>query len=171
MVTLGIMIINRSCYFWNCLILCCSQARLQSAIQKNTFARFAPLLSHQSTPTWIVSEKNALSSVKICNFNFSCCRSSQPIRTTSFSGQPVRTTTIHRPNSTITTTKPIHRPNSTITDTKPIHRPNSTITTTKPIHRPNSTITTTKPMVKSRQIQNSKLMEKSRQIQNSRPKF
>nr|CAB3480130.1 unnamed protein product [Digitaria exilis] len=47
-----------------------SRARLQSAIQKNTFPR-----------------------------------SSQQIRTTSLSGQPVRTTTIHRPNSTIT--KPI----------------------------------------------------------------
>nr|CAB3482275.1 unnamed protein product [Digitaria exilis] len=34
-------------------------------------------------------------------------RSSQQIRTTSLSGQPVRTTTIHRPNSTITITKPI----------------------------------------------------------------
>ncbi|KAJ1267468.1 hypothetical protein BS78_07G058500 [Paspalum vaginatum] len=34
-------------------------------------------------------------------------RSSQPIRATSFSGQPMRTTTIHRPNSTITITKPM----------------------------------------------------------------
>ncbi|OEL24881.1 hypothetical protein BAE44_0014099, partial [Dichanthelium oligosanthes] len=37
--------------------------------------------------------------------NFS--RSSQPIKTASFSGQPMRKTTIHRPNSTITITKPI----------------------------------------------------------------
>ncbi|TVU42974.1 hypothetical protein EJB05_09401 [Eragrostis curvula] len=37
----------------------------------------------------------------------SFARSSQPTRTTSLSGQPVRTTkTIHRPNSTITITKP-----------------------------------------------------------------
>ncbi|XP_062191750.1 uncharacterized protein LOC133895450 isoform X2 [Phragmites australis] len=33
-------------------------------------------------------------------------RSSQPTRMTSLSGQPMRTTTIHRPNSTITITKP-----------------------------------------------------------------
>ena len=148
MVTLGIMIINRSCYFWQCLILFCSKARLQSAIQKNTFSRFASLLSHQFTPTWMVSEKNALSIVKICNFNL-CCRSSQSIRTTSFNGQPVRTTTIHRPNSTITVTKPIHRPNSTITVTKPMGASR--------LHRPNSTI--------------NKPMGVGRQIQNSRPKF
>ncbi|CAL5003833.1 unnamed protein product [Urochloa decumbens] len=49
-----------------------SRARLQSAIQKNTFPR-----------------------------------SSQQIRMSSSSGQPVRTTTVHRPNSTITITKPI----------------------------------------------------------------
>ncbi|CAO2200629.1 unnamed protein product [Urochloa humidicola] len=49
-----------------------SRARLQSAIQKNTFPR-----------------------------------SSQQIRMSSSSGQPVRTTTIHRPNSTVTITKPI----------------------------------------------------------------
>ncbi|XP_062195160.1 uncharacterized protein LOC133898466 isoform X2 [Phragmites australis] len=36
----------------------------------------------------------------------SLARSSQPARMTSLSGQPMRTTTIHRPNSTITITKP-----------------------------------------------------------------
>ncbi|XP_066350965.1 uncharacterized protein [Miscanthus floridulus] len=91
-----------------------SKARLQSAIQKNTFSR-----------------------------------SSQSIRTTSFNGQPVRTTTIHRPNSTFTVTKPTHRPNSTITVTKPMGASR--------LHRPNSTI--------------NKPMGVGRQIQNSRPKF
>ena len=42
---------------------------------------------------------------QFCNFNLSCYRPSQPIRTNS--GQTMRTTTIHRPNSTITITKPI----------------------------------------------------------------
>ncbi|KAG0522681.1 hypothetical protein BDA96_07G058600 [Sorghum bicolor] len=110
-----------------------SQARLQSAIQKNTFAR---------------------SSQPIRTTSFS----GQPVRTTTIHRPNSTITTtkpIHRPNSTITDTKPIHRPNSTITTTKPIHRPNSTITTTKPMVKSRQ-IQNSKLMEKSRQIQNSR---------------
>ncbi|XP_006659167.2 translation initiation factor IF-2 isoform X1 [Oryza brachyantha] len=93
-------------------------------------------------------------------------RTSQPVRMTSAHAQPMKTTTIHRPNSTITVTKPIGL-NRPLQSNKPtgLNRP---LQSNKPtgLNRP---LMSSKPTGLNRPLQSNKPTGLNRPLQSNKP--